>query len=181
MDPKNFIKAIAFAAHKHRGQRRKDRQQTPYINHPIALTSVLALEAKITDETVLVAALLHDTVEDTSASFEELEGVFGSSITGIVRELSDDKSLPKSERKRLQIEHARHASTEAKCVKLADKICNVRDITHDPPADWPDERRQEYLDWAESVVAECRGVSSALEEIFDKAVSEGRSALGLNS
>jgi len=179
MNPTTLVRAVAFSAHKHRSQRRKDRQQTPYINHPIDLIAVLAIEAGITDERVLVAALLHDTVEDTDTSFEELEEVFGSAVAGLVRELSDDKNLPKDERKRLQIEHAKHASSEAKCLKIADKICNVRDITHEPHAYWSIERRQEYLDLAESVVAECRRDSAELEALFDEAVAEGRAALGL--
>jgi len=123
-----LIRAAAFAAHKHRDQRRKDAASSPYINHPLALADVLANEGGIEDVDVLCAALLHDTIEDTETTAEELQRKFGSKITSIVLEVTDDKSLPKVERKRLQVEHARHASHEARLVKLADKICNLRDI-----------------------------------------------------
>jgi guanosine-3',5'-bis(diphosphate) 3'-pyrophosphohydrolase len=165
----NVIKAIAFAADKHRNQRRKDADASPYINHPIALANVLANEADVEDERVLVAAVLHDTIEDTETSEQELVRVFGKDVAEIVLEVTDDKSLPKDERKRLQIEHAPHVSRRAKLVKLADKICNLRDIAASPPADWAAERKQEYFDWAKAVVDGLRGVHPALEHVFDEA------------
>ena len=163
----NFIRAVAFAAEKHRDQRRKDADASPYINHPIALANVLANEGDIANEDVLIAALLHDTIEDTQTSEEELKKEFGSKIASIVIEVTDDKSLPKAERKLQQIEHASHSSIEAKLVKLADKICNLRDMLCSPPKDWPLERRQEYFAWAMAVVAGLRGTNSKLEKIFD--------------
>ncbi|MFO0673778.1 MAG: HD domain-containing protein [Polyangiaceae bacterium] len=164
-----ILKALAFAAEKHRDQRRKDEGASPYINHPIALADVLVNEGGVTETTVICAALLHDTVEDTDATPEELEAAFGPEIRGIVMEVTDDKSLEKAERKRLQIEHAATISREAKLVKLADKICNVRDIISAPPAGWSLERKREYFDWTRSVVDRLRGVSPALEAIFDAA------------
>lgn len=163
-----LIRAAAFAAHKHRDQRRKDAAASPYINHPLALADVLANEGGIEDVDVLCAALLHDTIEDTETTAEELQREFGSKITGIVLEVTDDKSLPKAERKRLQIEHARHASHEARLVKLADKVCNLRDILASPPAEWKPERKQQYFDWARQVVDQVRGTSDVLEAAFDR-------------
>ena len=122
-----LLKALAFAAHKHRDQRRKDADASPYINHPIALADVLVNEGGVTDFEVLCAALLHVTVEDTATTHEELVDAFGSRIARIVAEVTDDKRLPKAERKRLQIEHAPKISHEAKLVKLADKLVNLRD------------------------------------------------------
>jgi guanosine-3',5'-bis(diphosphate) 3'-pyrophosphohydrolase len=122
-----ILSAAAFAAAKHRNQRRKDAEASPYINHPIALAELLAFVG-IEDLEVLQAALLHDTVEDTDTSFQELEERFGKAVADIVQEVTDDKALPKGERKRLQVEHAAQLSREAKLVKLADKICNLRDI-----------------------------------------------------
>jgi hypothetical protein len=113
-----ILLATAFAADKHRNQRRKDEEASPYINHPVALANLLA-QAGVGDTTVLAAALLHDTIEDTDATVEELMGAFGEKITTVVLEVTDDKSLPKAERKRLQIQHATHLSTAAKLVKLA--------------------------------------------------------------
>jgi len=164
-----LLKALAFAAHKHRDQRRKDAQASPYINHPIALANVLVLEGAVDDPVVLSAALLHDTVEDTQTTPAELREAFGERIAGIVEEVTDDKDLPKAERKRLQIEHASHISHEAKLVKLADKICNVRDVAYHPPAKWDLARRREYFDWAKAVVDQLRGVHPALEKKFDEA------------
>lgn len=162
-----IIRATAFAANKHRNQRRKDAEASPYINHPIALADVLAHEAGVEDGTVLAAALLHDTIEDTSTTAQELVEAFGAEIAGIVGEVTDDKSLPKAERKRAQIEHAPYLSERAKLVKLADKICNLRDVSDSPPADWPIERRQEYFDWAWKVIDGLRGTHPRLEELFD--------------
>lgn len=168
-----ILKALAFAAHKHRDQRRKDVEASPYINHPIALADVLCNEGGITDENVLCTALLHDTVEDTETTPEELTQVFGKAISDLVMELTDDKALPKADRKRLQIEHAAHASHQAKLVKLADKICNLRDIVSHPPEDWDLKRKQEYFDWAKKVVDQVRGSNAALEETFDKIYTKG--------
>jgi GTP diphosphokinase / guanosine-3',5'-bis(diphosphate) 3'-diphosphatase len=140
-----------------------------YINHPIALANVLANDVGITDVTTLVAALLHDTIEDTDTTQAEVEAEFGPAVAAVVGEVTDDKSLPKHERKRLQVEHAAHISTPAKLVKLADKICNLRDVAGAPPADWSLERKREYFDWARSVVDQMRGVHTALESLFDSA------------
>jgi guanosine-3',5'-bis(diphosphate) 3'-pyrophosphohydrolase len=126
---------------------------------------------------VLVAAILHDTVEDTRTTFAELEQRFGPAVTGLVRELSDDKSLPKEERKRLQVRHAAAASPGARQIKLADKICNVRDITDTPPADWPPERKTAYLDWSAEVVNACRGVNPGLEAAFDATLARARTVV----
>jgi len=155
-----FIKAVAFAAEKHRNQRRRDRDASPYINHPIALANVLANEGGVTDASVLCASVLHDTIEDTETTAEELNKIFGSRITSIVLEVSDDKTLRKDVRKRLQIEHAPHSSPDAKLVKLADKICNLRDMLASPPADWPTERKVEYFAWAGQVAIQSSRSSS---------------------
>lgn len=169
-DVSQILRAVSFAALKHRNQRRKDVEATPYINHPIALATVLAEEGAVGDVAVLAAAILHDTIEDTETTADELRELFGEEITAIVLEVTDDKGLPKAERKRLQIEHAAIASHSAKLVKLADKICNLRDIAASPPADWSIDRKREYFDWAAKVVAGCRGSSSKLEAAFDKAM-----------
>jgi GTP diphosphokinase / guanosine-3',5'-bis(diphosphate) 3'-diphosphatase len=167
-----LLKALSFAAHKHRDQRRKDAQASPYINHPIALADVLVNEAGVTDVEVLCAALLHDTVEDTATTPEELRELFGARVAGIVAEVTDDKTLPKEERKRLQVEHAPRLSAEAKLVKLADKICNVRDVAMHPPARWDLPRRREYFEWAKSVVDRLRGADPRLEAAFDRAYAQ---------
>lgn len=164
-----LLSAIAFAAHKHRDQRRKDQAASPYINHPISLANVLANEACIDDERVLIAAILHDTIEDTETTEQELVREFGKEIADIVMEVTDDKLLAKAERKRLQIEHASTISRRAKLVKLADKISNLRDIANSPPSDWSLARKQEYFDWAKAVVDGLRGAHPALEHIFDEA------------
>lgn len=180
MDPARLLKAISFAADKHSRQRRKDVEASPFINHPIAVATVLAIEGEVSDEVTLLAAALHDTVEDTKTTFEELEEHFGLEVAGLVRELTDDKSLEKAERKRLQIEHARESSARAKQLKIADKICNIRDITVSPPADWSLERRSEYLQWSEKVVAGCRHVNAKLDQAFDQAIARARELLRLN-
>ena len=163
-----ILKALEFAATKHKDQRRKDVNASPYINHPIALANVLCNEGGIEDHRVICAALLHDTIEDTETIPEELEEQFGKEIMMIVVEVSDDKTLSKAERKTLQIEHARHASKEAKLVKLADKISNLRDIHFTPPVGWSNEMKIEYFEWAKLVIDQVRGSSSKLESVFDE-------------
>ena len=167
-----LLKALAFAARKHRDQRRKDAEASPYINHPIALADVLVNEAGVTDVEVLCAALLHDTIEDTETTPEELEREFGPRIADIVIELTDNKMLKKRTRKRMQIAHAASASRQAKLVKLADKICNLRDVNARPPASWDLERRREYFDWAKTVVDRLRGADARLEAAFDRAYAQ---------
>ena len=162
-----IIKATQFAADKHRNQRRKDADASPYINHPIALASTLCNEGNVEDPVVLCAALLHDTIEDTDTTSQELTETFGTEIAKVVLEVTDDKALAKAVRKEEQVKHAPHISTEAKLVKLADKICNLRDILASPPADWSAERKQAYFEWAARVVAGLRGVHLGLESVFD--------------
>lgn len=163
-----LIRALAFAAQKHRDQRRKDINASPYINHPIALADVLCSEGNIDDEITLCAAVLHDTIEDTETTKSELRETFGDDICNIVLEVSDDKNLPKIERKRLQVDRAAHASQKAKLVKLADKICNLRDMVDNPPATWDIQRRQEYFDWSKQVIDQLRGTHEKLELTFDQ-------------
>ena len=171
--------ALRFAAEKHRRQRRKDTEATPYINHPIAVAELVARVGEVSDVTMLQAAILHDTIEDTATTAEELETHFSKPVSLLVQELTDDKSLPKQERKRLQIEHSPHLSTAAKQIKIADKICNLNDISATQPADWPLQRKLDYLDWAERVVAGCRGCNPDLDQHFDTVLSERREALNV--
>lgn len=166
---KLLLKALAFAAHKHKDQRRKDVDASPYINHPISLANILCNEGHVVDIETVCSALLHDTVEDTDTTQDELEKEFGSTICNIVMEVTDDQALVKAERKLQQIEHAAYASDKAKLVKLADKISNLRDIANNPPPSWSLERRQEYFDWAKKVIDRVRGVHTGLESIFDEA------------
>ena len=160
------LRAAAFAAEKHRNQRRKDAEASPYINHPIQLAYIL-VQADIEDPVVLASALLHDTIEDTDTTQDEIEIVFGYEIANIVAECSDDKRLSKLERKQAQIEHAANISRAAKLVKLADKIANVSDMNGAPPAGWSLERKREYYDWAKQVVDRMRGTHAGLEARFD--------------
>lgn len=168
-----IFSALKFSADKHRMQRRKDAV-SPYINHPIEVAELLIRVAGIRDTDTIVAAILHDTVEDTATTSAELKTEFGEVVSSLVMECTDDKSLPKQERKRLQIEHAPHKSPKAKLVKIADKICNIKDISHNPPPDWTTERRREYLDWAQKVVAGLRGANQALDAHFDAMLEAAR-------
>jgi guanosine-3',5'-bis(diphosphate) 3'-pyrophosphohydrolase len=129
---------------------------------------VLCVEGGVTDVNAICGAILHDTIEDTETTAEELTVNFGETISKIVQEVTDDKNIDKDVRKRLQIDHAAHASHEAKLVKLADKISNLRDIVNSPPAKWSLERKQEYFDWAKKVVDQIRSASDKLSLAFDE-------------
>jgi len=162
----NLLKAIKFAAEKHAAQRRKDAAKTPYINHPIEVAELLSTVGKISDEDTLTAAILHDTIEDTDTTAEELCAHFGENVLNIVLELTDDKTLPKAERKQLQIDNAEHKSDAAKVCKLADKICNLKSIIDTPPADWDAERKRLYFAWAEEVAEGLLEVNQALDDAY---------------
>ena len=168
-----LFKALAFSAEKHTKQRRKDIDKTPYINHPISLANILA-QRWVIDENVLCAAILHDTIEDTETTVDELQEHFGEKITSIVLEVTDDKSLEKSIRKQKQVEHAASISHEAKLVKLADKIANITDIINTPPADWSTDRKKEYFEWAKAVVDNLRGAHQGLEKDFDDLINKAK-------
>ena len=163
-----ITKALAFSSQKHRDQRRKDPDASPYINHPISLVDILVNEGEVTNFKAIVGAILHDTIEDTETTGEEIESEFGRVIRQIVEDVTDDKSLDKMARKRMQIEHAPHICHEAKLVKLADKISNLRDVANCPPAQWSLQRRKEYFDWAKQVIDGLRGVHPKLEAVFDQ-------------
>jgi guanosine-3',5'-bis(diphosphate) 3'-pyrophosphohydrolase len=164
-----LLDAIAFAAAKHRNQRRKDAEASPYINHPLQLAHVLATEGGVTDLKTLMAAVLHDTVEDTETSYDELRERFGQKVADVVMEVTDDKTLPKVERKQRQVEHAPHKSKRAALVKLADKTCNLRDVASSPPTGWSLKRKQEYFDWAKQVVDSLPPVNASLRQAFEAA------------
>lgn len=162
-----LVKCVNFAAVKHKDQRRKDPAETPYINHPIGVANILVQEGNIHDPAVILAALLHDTVEDTDATFDLLEAEFGKEVCDIVKEVTDDKSLPKAERKRLQIENAPKKSYKAKLVTLADKLYNLRDLEKSMPKGWTQERVKEYFKWAKAVIDGCRRTNFSLERELD--------------
>lgn len=172
-----FLQALSFAAEKHRHQRRKDSAKTPYINHPIMVANILLNEAEVDDEAVLIAALLHDTVEDTETRFEEIERRFGRQVRDIVTEVTDDKSLPSEERKQRQIDHAPSLSDRARLVKLADKTANLRDVAIAPPDGWPVSRLEGYLDWGKAVIDNIRGSHAQLEALFDEAYAQGKATV----
>ncbi len=173
-----LLSALRFSAEKHTHQRRKSEQRIPYINHPIEVAEVLSREGRISDPWILAAALLHDTVEDTDTSLNELAQHFGEQVAHWVAELSDNTCLSKQQRKQQQILNAPTASIVAKQIKLADKICNIKDITYAPPVGWSLERKRAYLQWAHAVVAGLRGCNPRLEAYFDQILNQAQQQLG---
>jgi len=147
-------------------QRRKNKDGTPYINHPLEVANLISEVGKVNDVIPLTAAVLHDTVEDTNTTYSELVETFNKEIADVVMETTDDKSLPKIERKKLQVEHAKHISDYAKLVKIADKISNLKDTVLDPP-DWDKDVKVGYAIWSKAVVDNMRGVNKELEQRFD--------------
>lgn len=162
-----ILAAMRFSGEKHGSQTRKGRSNPPYILHPVEVADLLWRIGKVRDPLLVVAALLHDTLEDTNTLPEEINARFGPDVLSLVREVSDDKRLEKRERKRLQVERAPHLTHNAKLIRLADKCCNIRELTFDPPVGWDEERKREYLRWAEDVVNGLRGAHPDLEAHFD--------------
>lgn len=177
-DPlESLLQALRFAAERHRQQARKDELKTPYVNHLIDVVWLLVSQG-LRDPATLQAAALHDVVEDTGTTLEEIEAVFGREVRDLVDEVTDDKTLPRDERKRLQVEHAPETSPKATLVKLADKVANARDVGHRPAADWSRERRLDYLAWAARVVQQLPEVSPELRRLFQTVHDEAASLLG---
>lgn len=167
-----LLSAASFAADKHRYHRRKDKEETPYINHPIDVAKVIATIGNVNDTDILIAAVLHDTVEDTDTTPEEIEAQFGARVRELVDEVTDDKSLSKSARKQAQIEHASHLSKDAAIIKLADKLCNCRDIIERPPA-WEHERKLAYFEWARQVIEQLPQTNEALFNACHAMIDQG--------
>ena len=170
-DQTRIMQAADAAARWHVGQRRKGQAAEPYINHLLEVAFLVTTATEGREPDVVIAALLHDSVEDQGIAIEEIAGAYGRKVAGIVAEVTDDKALPKAERKRLQVETAGHKSREARLIKLADKTSNLRAIANSPPPDWSLERRLDYVRWAGEVVAQIRGTSPWLEQQFDEAAS----------
>lgn len=173
-DTAKLLQAAKFAAVKHISQKRKGNDEAPYINHPLEVANILANVGKVVDYDVLIAALLHDTIEDTETTREEIAEMFGESVAKMVLEVTDDKSLPKAVRKQKQIDHAPHLSHGAKQIKLGDKISNIRDVMENSPDGWSIERRREYVEWGEKVVGGLRGANAELENHFDELVNRAK-------
>ena len=171
---KAMLKATSFAVRYHAGQSRKGANPVPYVAHPLEVARILLEEGGVEDIDVLCAAILHDTLEDTKVTSEIIEDQFGSRVLRIVEEVTDDKDLHKDERKRLQVINASKKSSGAALVKLADKIANVRDVTHSPP-NWDLGRRKNYIDWASQVVRNLPIINTKLLGAFDAAVVDYRS------
>jgi len=173
-----IIEGVAFAAERHKNQSRKGASKIPYINHPIKVAKTL-LNAGETDIDLIIAALLHDVIEDTTCNeneIKEISGIilhkFGENVLLTVMEVSDNKSIPVEERKRLQVIHTPALSERAKKLKIADKICNILDIKNDPPLNWNQERKIKYLNWAKQVVNGARGLNTKLDQHFDQVHNE---------
>jgi (p)ppGpp synthase/HD superfamily hydrolase len=173
----SVLQAADAAARWHVHQRRKGSAQEPYINHLLEVAGLVTQATGGTDADAVIAALLHDAIEDQGVTAETIASEFGKRVANIVLEVTDDKSRPKAERKRLQVEHAPNKSREAKLIKLADKTSNLRAVATSPAPDWSIERRLEYVEWAKSVVAGIRGTSPWLERQFDEASDQAARAI----
>jgi guanosine-3',5'-bis(diphosphate) 3'-pyrophosphohydrolase len=164
----SILSAALFAAEKHASQKRKGKAAEPYINHLIEVAQLVSMAVPEPDTNLVMAALLDDTIEDTGITVVELTERFGQDVADLVVEMTDDKSLPKAERKRLQIEHAPKMSARAQTIKLADKISNLRGILTSPPIDWEYERKRQYFDWGKSVVDALSAPNPILKAEFEK-------------
>ena len=173
-----LLRAVNFAAQKHAHQRRKGEAAEPYVNHVIEVAGMLAEATSAGDPILLIAGLLHDTIEDTGTTPDEITAAFGTEVSDLVAEVTDDKSLEEQVRKHLQVEKTPYKSARAKMIKLADKTSNLRAIIASPPKDWDSARKRAYFAWARQVTDGCRGVNAELEAWFDEAYKAGLETLG---
>lgn len=173
LPPCVIISAATFAADRHREQVRKNGAG-PYINHPLRVADILANEALVEDGATLIAAILHDVLEDTNTTRREIVDRFNEEVANIVAEVTDDKSLSKDLRKRLQVANASKKSKAAKLVKLADKLDNCRDLVKCPPPNWSVDRVRGYFVWTEAVLKGLRGTSSVLEAKLEELLTTGK-------
>ena len=171
-DVLRIVQAMDFSARKHVGQKRKGENEEPYFNHVSEVARIIGENTEGPDTDLIIAGLLHDTIEDTNTSYNELVDNFGEVVADLVEEVTDDKLLEKQVRKQLQIENAPKKSDQAKQLKIADKISNIHSILNAPPTDWTIERKLEYIGWAKEVVAGCRGVNTKLDSLFEETYYE---------
>ncbi|HMF89301.1 MAG TPA: HD domain-containing protein [Candidatus Angelobacter sp.] len=171
-DAQKILAAARFAAEQHASQKRKGHAAEPYINHLIEVAELVAASSPVLDTNLVMAAFLHDTIEDTGVTAQELEQRFGSDVTALVLEATDDKSLPKETRKALQVESAPHKSVRAQTLKLADKISNLRSLLASPPSDWSSERKRQYCEWARQVVSGFTSPNAFLLAQFEDAYAQ---------
>ena len=174
---KNIIAALQFASGKHSGQYRKGRERTPYINHPIEVAFTLSKAGYEEDDILIIGAILHDTLEDTQTSSRELLEIFGQQVYELVLEVSDDMSLDPDYRKALNVKTINSKSRRAKLLKLADKICNIKDLIDRPPSGWSVERKLDYIKWSRKLVNAIRGTHRVLESEFDREADRAESYL----
>jgi len=175
------VRAADFAARRHVKQKRKGLAGEPYFNHLAEVAMLLATATGGEDAELVAAGFLHDTLEDTPTEYEELAAIFGAAIAKLVAEVTDDKSLPKEQRKQLQVDTTPSKSARARLLKIADKTSNLRSLAISPPADWNSERALDYVEWAERVVAGCRDLNASLEKSFDAAAADARAAIAAGS
>ena len=174
-----LTRAADYAARQHIAQRRKGERSEPYVNHLTEVASLLAEATDGGDPILVMGGLLHDTLEDTDATYEDLVERFGPEVASLVAEVTDDKGQPKQMRKQMQIEKTASKSTRARLLKIADKTSNLRSLVTSPPAGWPLERMREYVVWARDVVRSCRGLNPRLEAAFDAAAAEAGRQFGV--
>ena len=165
---RRILEAAHFAAQQHAQQKRKGSGGEPYLNHLIEVAELIACSSDGLDTELVMAGLLHDTVEDTGVTLSELETRFGPDVASLVAEVTDDKSLPKETRKRLQVQNAPGISPRAQTLKLADKISNLRSLLASPPVGWNLERKRQYSDWARQVVEGLSSPNLLLKQEFEQ-------------
>lgn len=171
-DVERILDAVSYAAECHQFQTRKNAKKTPYIAHPIVVAETIVTVGKVYDADIIIAALLHDTIEDTQATFQDIRSRFGDKVEGYVREVTDDKSLSAAKRKKLQIIHAPDKSKGAAIIKMSDKLYNLNNLLHDAPIEWTRERIDQYFQWAQSVVDNLPEANKPLKAEVHKVIQE---------
>lgn len=162
-ETRRVFAALSFAAQRHRDAPRPGAD--PCLAHPIAVADAIVSIGGVTDAVVLCAALLHDVVNNTETPPQLLMDRFGREIADVVLDISDDRSLPEVQRRRVQVAYAPNLSGRARLVRLADMLCRLRRLAAVPRAE-----RAAEVAWVAQMVAGLGGMNTALETAADAAL-----------
>jgi (p)ppGpp synthase/HD superfamily hydrolase len=159
-----LFEALEYASKLHKDQRRKGNGGSPYVNHLIEVASLLSRVAEVTDHEVIIAAILHDVLEDTEAREGDIFDRFGGTVLAYVKHVTDDKLLSLEKRRIAQLKSIENSSSQIQLIKLADHCSNIASL----PPSWDRARLESYISWSHSIAVHCYSASEELAKVYKK-------------